>query len=79
MQQVLDRLDRIEAMLARQMTGYLDTEGASVFTGISAKQLENWRCERTGGPPYSKSGRSVRYAVADLHAFMQANRVEPLL
>lgn len=81
MQEVIDRLDRIERMLESRSgpIEYLDTDGASRFTGISAKQLENWRSDRTGGPAYTKRGRSVFYAIADLRAFMQAKRVEPLL
>lgn len=80
-QEVLDRLDRIERMLQSSAAPieYLDTEGASRFTGISAKQLENWRSERTGGPAYTKRGRSVFYAIVELRRFMEAKRVEPLL
>lgn len=41
---------------------------------VSTKTLEAWR--RQGcGPPFFKVGRSVRYAYADIHAFMTCRRV----
>jgi predicted DNA-binding transcriptional regulator AlpA len=47
------------------------------ITGLSVSTLQKQRLY-SRGIPYSKIGKSVRYAYADIVAFMQANRVEPL-
>ncbi|WP_022703897.1 hypothetical protein [Pseudorhodobacter ferrugineus] len=79
MEDIRDALARIEAQLARQQVvpEYLDTAGASVLTGIPVQGLEIMRTRRQG-PTYCKVGRSVRYAVRDLRAFMEQERHEPL-
>jgi len=79
MEDIRNTLARIEAQLARQqvMPEYLDTAGASVLTGIPVQGLEIMRTRRQG-PVYCKVGRSVRYAVRDLRAFMERERHEPL-
>lgn len=41
--------------------------------GLSASTLKRWRCEG-GGPRYHKLGGRIRYRVADMEAFMAANR-----
>lgn len=43
--------------------------------GISKRYLEIAVC-RHDGPPYIKIGRLVRYRVADIRAWISANRVE---
>ena len=46
---------------------------AAEFLGLSIRTLQSWRL--TGaGPVYSKIGSRVRYARADLDAFVAANR-----
>lgn len=77
MQDIIDRLDRIEATLAKPVREYLDTQEASVFLGLSTQQLENWRNQRQG-PKFVKVGRSVRYPVSALREFMDNQLVEPL-
>ena len=49
----------------------LDTDGAAARIGLSAKTLTNKRVAGDG-PPFVKMGRSVRYRVADLDAWMAA-------
>lgn len=44
---------------------YLNPKQAATFTGFLRKALERKR-HRREGPPYSKMGKSIRYAVADL-------------
>ena len=79
MEDIRETLARIEAQLARQQVvpEYLDTAGASVLTGIPTQGLEIMRTRRQG-PIYCKVGRSVRYAVRDLRAFMEQDRHKPL-
>lgn len=50
---------------------FVDTFGASTFTGMSVKTLETWRSRnRNQGPRFLKVGRAVRYRIEDLREFM---------
>ncbi len=55
---------------------YLDQAQAATLTGFTPKALERKR-QRGEGPRYTKIGKSIRYAVADLRAWMRENRIEP--
>ncbi len=77
MQDIIERLDRIEAALVKPVREYLDTQEASAFLGLSTQQLEMWRTQRQG-PKFVKVGRSVRYPVSALREFMDRQVVEPL-
>lgn len=78
MQEIIDRLDRIEAAIAKPPRAYLDTRGAADHLGLSTQQLELWRM-KGGGPAFHRVGRKCLYAVEDLRAFMDALRREPLV
>ncbi len=54
---------------------YLTEKQVSAFSNIAVQTLRNWRQTRKGFP-YIKVGRSVRYSVDDVEAFMEARRVE---
>ena len=54
---------------------YLDSEQAAALTGFTPKALERMR-HRDEGPPFYRIGKSVRYRVEDLRAWMEAGRVE---
>ena len=55
----------------------LSEREASAHLGpVSVRTLQDWRV-RGIGPAYTKLGRRVAYAVADLEAFMASGRVEP--
>lgn len=43
---------------------------------VGVQSLRNYRCLRKG-PPYVKMGRSVRYLVSDLEAYLTVNRIDP--
>lgn len=58
------------------MSAYVDTPGAARHLGLAVATLNQWRSQGRG-PRYSKAGRSVRYAVADLDRWMAEQRVEP--
>ena len=77
MQEIIDRLDRIEAALALPQRAYLDTREAADHLGLSTQQLELWRM-KGGGPAFHRVGRKCLYAVDDLRAFMDGLRQEPL-
>lgn len=81
--------DQIGQAIARELAEQIRTGGcipvakefltpaeASSFTGYPVRQLEKLRA--TGqGPRYSRpgDGRAIRYALADLRAWMEAGRV----
>jgi len=55
------------------MPGLLNEKQAAAWLNVSVKTLQGWRY-RGGGPKYVKLGRSVRYAMADLEAFVVASK-----
>lgn len=58
-------------------TRLLSEREASAYLGpVSVRTLQDWRVRGTG-PAYTKLGRRVAYAVADLDAFKVAGRIEP--
>jgi len=58
-------------------TRLLSEREASAHLGpVSVRTLQDWRVWGIG-PAYTKLGRRVAYAVADLEAFMASGRVEP--
>jgi hypothetical protein len=52
-----------------------DEQEAAELLGCSVALLRKWRVTREG-PAFCKLGRLVRYAEADLLAFLNANRVQ---
>ena len=53
----------------------VDTEQASIITGLAAATLESLRC-KGGGPAFIKYGRrAVRYRVSDLDAWIAERMV----
>lgn len=54
----------------------LTERAAANHLGLSVRTLQKRRFERQD-PPYLKIGRSVRYRLEDLDAFMVAHRVDP--
>ena len=77
MQEIVERLDRIEATLAAPPRAYLPVAEAAEFMGLSKQQLDLWRM-KGGGPAFHRVGRKCLYAVEDLRAFMDGLRQEPL-
>ena len=53
-----------------------EREAAAFLGPVSVRTLQDWRARRVG-PVYTKVGRRVAYDVADLEAFLRANRVAP--
>jgi len=78
MQEIIERLDRIEAAVSGPSREYLNIEQAADFIGVSRQTLDLWRMEATG-PSYHRVGRRVLYSVADLRAFMDAHRQKALM
>lgn len=53
-----------------------EREAAAYLGPVSVRTLQDWRAKGVG-PTYTKLGRRVAYAVADLDAYLAAQRVEP--
>jgi excisionase family DNA binding protein len=55
---------------------YLTPEEAAALLGVPERTLANWRtrAHKGGGPPWFVFGHIVRYARADLVAWMQKHR-----
>lgn len=63
---------------ARKTPRRLSEKEAAEYLGVvNHRTLQDWRTMRVGGPAYIKLGKRVAYDVADLDAFIAANRVEP--
>ena len=80
--QVPEHADRMAMLIAEQLREdspvhpeYLNPRDAARLTSFSPKALERMR-QRGEGPRYSKVGKSIRYALADLRAWMEAGYVE---
>jgi predicted DNA-binding transcriptional regulator AlpA len=55
---------------------YLTEQQVAELTGFSVKFLQKLRRRGTGGPPYMKVGRSIRYKWSDVIKWMGSHRVE---
>lgn len=53
-----------------------EREAAEYLGPVSVRTLQDWR-NRGTGPAYTRLGRRIAYDVADLDAFLAAERVEP--
>ena len=53
----------------------LTSDEAAEYLGIAPNTLAVWRSTRRHVIPYIKSGRYVRYRVADLEAYLAHNTV----
>ncbi|MEM9500601.1 MAG: helix-turn-helix domain-containing protein [Pseudomonadota bacterium] len=82
MEQIIDRLERIEGMLtnghAKVPREYLNIDEAADFIGVSKQTMDRWRMEAIG-PTVHRVGRRVLYSLTDLRAFMETQRQVPLL
>jgi predicted DNA-binding transcriptional regulator AlpA len=54
---------------------YIDEKEVSKITGLALPTLRNWRFKGIG-MPYSKVGRSVRYALEDVLDYMESRKVQ---
>lgn len=61
-------------------TAVLNEKDTAMYIGMSVSWLRQTRMNgqlkgRTPGPPFIKIGRSVRYYIADLDAWLEEHRV----
>ncbi|WP_449412096.1 helix-turn-helix domain-containing protein [Pandoraea soli] len=55
-------------------TKLLSRSDAATFLGIQPQTLAVWACNQRYSLPFVKIGRRVMYRIADLEAFVMANR-----
>jgi len=82
MDQIIERLGRIENMLSLQgkyspEREFLNIDEAAEFIGVSRQTLDKWRMDATG-PAVHRVGRRVLYSIGDLRTFMEGHRSEAL-
>ncbi|MEH6521618.1 helix-turn-helix transcriptional regulator [Sulfitobacter sp.] len=68
-QDIIQRLERIEAAVVAPPKEYLNIKQAADFIGISRQTLDLWRMNAEG-PAVHRVGTRVLYSIADLRAFM---------
>jgi hypothetical protein len=54
---------------------YIDERAVAALTDLEVGTLRNWRV-RGEGPPFYKAGRSVKYDLDEVVAWMRARRVQ---
>jgi transposase-like protein len=57
-----------------QQNGVLNTAEAARYIGVSPRTLAEWRRTRKPDIPVTRCGRRANYRIADLEAFLAANR-----
>lgn len=53
----------------------LNSEDAAFYLDLSKRTLETWRCKQKYSIPYVKIGNAVRYAIDDLNAYIERQKV----
>ena len=76
-QDIIQRLERIEAAISGPPKEYLSIKQAAEFIGVSRQTIDLWRMNAEG-PAVHRIGARVLYSVADLRAFMADQRKEPM-
>ena len=59
----------------QKVENYMTDVKAAEYLGLAVQTLRNWRTQ-SRGPAYVRAGRAIRYAMDDLRAYMERNRVE---
>lgn len=62
---------------APSVTTWVDEHQVAKLIRCSLSKLRSDR-QKCRGLPYTKFGRSVRYAVVDIELFMASHRIEPI-
>ncbi len=63
------------ALLARQRSPWLDTEAAAAYLSSTPGTLRTWRAQGEGPRYHVIHGKSVRYHVDELDAFVRGEAV----
>ncbi len=71
-----DKLQPMEELMQAAEVRYLDEVEVARITGRKIQSLRNDRFKGKG-MPYVKLGRSVRYSLSDVVAYMEARKIRP--
>jgi len=63
------------ATLSFGPSSLLTAQQTAELLGVNAGTLAVWRCTRRYDLPYVKCGRSVRYRLADIEAFIESRTI----
>jgi predicted DNA-binding transcriptional regulator AlpA len=55
---------------------FVNDRKAAEVLDAATQTMRNWRFQRRG-PKYIKIGRSIRYAMSDLLAYMENHKIDP--
>jgi len=58
-----------------QNSKLLTREQAAKYLGVAVSTLANWACTKKVNLTYVRLGRSVRYRLNDLDAFIEGNKI----
>ena len=61
--------------MATTVDRILNEDQAAEFLGVKPQTLSVWRCTKRVQIPYVKIGRSVKYRMSALEAYLEANTV----
>jgi excisionase family DNA binding protein len=64
-------------MQAAATSNLLTREQAAQYLGVTPGTLSVWACTHRYDLPYVRVGRSVRYRLRDLEAFLESRTVRP--
>jgi predicted DNA-binding transcriptional regulator AlpA len=56
----------------------IDESAVAEMTGFEVQTVRNWRSNKKVALPFLKIGRSVRYRLSDVEAFLEKCRVIPV-
>ena len=59
-----------------QNSKLLTREQAAKYLGVAISTLSNWACTKKVNLTYVRLGRSVRYRLSDLDAFIENGKVD---
>lgn len=60
-----------------QEPAFIDDRALAKWLGVSLYTVRGWRARGRGGPTYRRFGRKIRYATADVVAWIEASKVTP--
>jgi phage terminase Nu1 subunit (DNA packaging protein) len=73
-QEIVKEIGRTLSFTANNVPTQITEAQAATVLGVKPTTLGNWRCTGRYNLPYIKTGRLVRYRVADLAAWIAKRR-----
>ncbi len=67
----------LDAEASTTTTPLLRTPAAATYLDVSPQTMRNWRSAGSGPPAIKLNGGAIRYRLADLDAWIAAQREDP--